>query len=210
MIMSFDVTTLPKFEFYSIMVCWFVFALGFLLRKRPPRRARQKRDVTSLVGFGVMGVGFSLVWFFRRPEFTPLLPSFALLEIVPAFIVPVLGFGSVWFALAAIRALGSQWNPVAQLVEEHRLVTSGPYARVRHPIYAALIGLMAATGLAVSAWPVLFLALPLGWYGALSRIRSEEVLLRGAFGDAFLDYARRVPALIPRLSSADRIAPTGT
>ncbi len=37
-------------------------------------------------------------------------------------------------------ALGKEWSPQLQLRGEHHLVTTGPYARVRHPLYTAMLG----------------------------------------------------------------------
>jgi protein-S-isoprenylcysteine O-methyltransferase Ste14 len=99
--------------------------------------------------------------------------------------------------LAAQRALGRQFAYQARLVEGHRLITGGPYRYVRNPIYTALFGLALATGLVLSRWPIIPLFAVVYTAGTLIRIRSEERLLRAAFGPEFEDYARRVPALIP-------------
>jgi protein-S-isoprenylcysteine O-methyltransferase Ste14 len=77
------------------------------------------------------------------------------------------------------------------------LVTDGPYALVRHPIYTGMFGMLLATGLAVSRWHFLLAGAGLYWLGTVIRTRVEERLLRSAFGAAYDDYARRVPALIP-------------
>ncbi len=73
--------------------------------------------------------------------------------------------------LAAIRALGRQWNVKATLVENHKLITTGPYRMVRHPIYLGMLGMMAATGVARSYWYVLLFAIVLGTAGTVVRIR---------------------------------------
>jgi protein-S-isoprenylcysteine O-methyltransferase Ste14 len=52
----------------------------------------------------------------------------------------------------AVRTLGAQWAYVARVTEGHRLVTEGPYRWVRNPIYSGMLGMMLATGLAVSSW----------------------------------------------------------
>ncbi len=83
------------------------------------------------------------------------------------------------------------------------LTTTGPYAYTRNPLYLGSI--IIAVGFAVAAWNawigvvlvVLFLAI------YLPVIRSEEAFLRGSF-PGFDDYARQVPRLIPRLTSANR------
>lgn len=101
--------------------------------------------------------------------------------------------------LAAVRTLGKQWSVAARLVENHTLVTTGPYGIVRNPIYTGMFGMMLATGLAISYWWILPPAIVLFWFGTMVRIRREENLLHEAFGNEFEQYSRRVPALVPFL-----------
>ena len=57
--------------------------------------------------------------------------------------------------------------------------------------------MLVATGLLVTRWPAFLAAIPIFLVGTMIRVRSEETLLRGAFGADFDAYTRRVPALIP-------------
>ncbi len=59
--------------------------------------------------------------------------------------------------------------------------------------------MLLATGLAVSHWIGLLLAVATFAFGTFIRVRSEERLLREMFGSEFDDYARRVRAVIPLL-----------
>ncbi len=68
---------------------------------------------------------------------------------------------------------------------------------MRHPIYTGMLGMILATGLAASHWAGLIAGLVVFWAGTLIRVRSEERLLRAAFGAEYDDYARRVPAVLP-------------
>jgi len=112
----------------------------------------------------------------------------------------ILAITTVWFCSAAIRALGKQWSLAARLVEGHKLVKEGPYNVVRNPIYTGMFGMLLATGLAVSHWIGLLIAVVVFAIGTAIRIRSEEKLLREAFGREFEEYSQRVPAVIPFLS----------
>jgi protein-S-isoprenylcysteine O-methyltransferase Ste14 len=60
----------------------------------------------------------------------------------------MLAVGSGLFGVWAVRTLGRQWSLVARLADQHELITTGPYAAVRDPIYTALFGLLLATGVA--------------------------------------------------------------
>ena len=100
---------------------------------------------------------------------------------------------------AAVKTLGKEWSLTARLVEGHKLATTGPYAYVRHPIYTGMLGMLLATGLAASHWAAILIALVVFFAGTIIRVRSEEKLLREAFGDQFENYSRRVPAILPGL-----------
>ena len=85
----------------------------------------------------------------------------------------------------------------AQLFEGHQLITSGPFAIVRNPMYSGLI--LAAFGalLVYSTWTTLFFACfaPL----MIVRTRREEAALSAEFGEQWIEYCKRVPAFFPRL-----------
>ena len=85
----------------------------------------------------------------------------------------------------------------AQLFKEHQLITSGPYAIVRHPMYAGLI--LAALGslLIYATWTTVYFACfaPLMFI----RARREEAALSAEFGEQWREYCKRVPAFFPRL-----------
>ena len=105
---------------------------------------------------------------------------------------------SLYLAYSAVQTLGKHWSLVARLVQEHQLVTSGPYHLVRHPIYTAMLGMLVGMAIAVSKWQFLLIATALFLPGTLLRIRTEEQLLLATFGDAYRNYIQTVPALIPR------------
>ena len=69
-------------------------------------------------------------------------------EIALAVITDAIAVGSVWMWLVAIRTLGKQWGLVARVMEGHQLVTTGPYRKIRNPIYLSMFGVLVATGLA--------------------------------------------------------------
>jgi len=120
-----------------------------------------------------------------------------MLNTVLAVVTLLLVVGSVWLVTMAVQTLGKQWSLAARLVKEHQLIMAGPYRIVRHPIYTGMLGMMLATGLAISYWRVIAVALIIFLSGTLIRIRIEEKLLREKFGRSYDDYAAKVPALLP-------------
>ena len=193
---------LPTLVFVVVMVCWFVFAGVFLLRKKPPSPPDRKRDPGSHVGLALQGVSYAVIWSVRRNAFTPIVAGSetrSLIAIAAGLLAICAAIGSVWLTMTAINTLGKEWSLTARLVEGHKLATSGPYAYVRHPIYSGMLGMLLATGLAISHWAGLLAGLVVFFIGTIIRVRSEERLLREAFGEQFEDYARRVPAIVPGL-----------
>jgi protein-S-isoprenylcysteine O-methyltransferase Ste14 len=63
-----------------------------------------------------------------------------------------------------------------------------------------MFGMLIVSGLAVSRWQALPAAIVVFLFGTAIRIRTEEALLREAFGAKFDEYASRVPAFFPRLT----------
>ena len=92
--------------------------------------------------------------------------------------------------------LGGNWSGGVTLKHGHELVVDGPYRWVRHPIYTGLLVALAGTALALGEWRGL-LALAIAAAALWRKLRLEEALMRGQFGDAYALYAERVPALIP-------------
>lgn len=100
---------------------------------------------------------------------------------------------------ASKRALGRNWSIVARTRSEHELVTWGPFAYARHPIYSALFVWLLAMAVAFGHYWGLILGVPLYWIGTILRIREEERLLRDQFGAGYEAYAKRVKRFVPGL-----------
>ncbi|MFZ1918492.1 MAG: isoprenylcysteine carboxylmethyltransferase family protein [Terriglobales bacterium] len=181
-----------------LFVSWFSFALIFLLRKRPPATGETKRAPAAKLGIALQATAYAVVWSFRRSQWWPFPASMAG-EVILATVVVVVAWVSNWWCLRSIRTLGKQWTVEARLIKGHELITAGPYGVVRNPIYLGMFGLLVATGLALSQPWAMLAAIVAFLVGNRIRIRAEERLLRESFGPQFEDYARRVPAFLPRI-----------
>lgn len=109
--------------------------------------------------------------------------------------VPVLA--SFLFAWWARLHLGRLWSGMITCKAGHRLVDSGPYALVRHPIYTGLIGAALATAVEEATLPAM-LGAALIALGLWLKAALEERFLRRELGaDLYDAYRRRVPMLVP-------------
>jgi protein-S-isoprenylcysteine O-methyltransferase Ste14 len=100
--------------------------------------------------------------------------------------------------LVCWKRMGNSWRMGIDPAEKTRLIVTGPYAYVRHPIYALSSALMLATVLAVAS-PIMILIgathlLLLQW-----EARREEKHLLAHHGQAYLTYCQNVPRFLPRL-----------
>jgi protein-S-isoprenylcysteine O-methyltransferase Ste14 len=185
--------------FIALIIGWVVFVWIFTARKKTSKGAEIKRGPTPSFGLVAQPVSYALVWLVQRPLFSPILPLGPLFDIVMATATIALLAGSLWIMKAAADALGKQWSIKARLIEGHALITEGPYRIARHPIYTGMFGLLLATGLVMTYWFILPVAIIFHLIGANMRARSEEKLLRDEFGEVYENYARKAPALIPQL-----------
>ncbi len=195
--MTITLEFVPTVVFLIVMLCWFAFAAVFIFRKQPPPGPDKKRDRSSISGVALQALAYALVWSIHRRFFSPIVPGSEWLELLTAAIAIAAAIGSVLLIMTAVKTLGKEWSITARMVEDHRLATKGPYAHVRHPIYTGMLGMLVATGLAISHWMVLVAAIVVFAIGTLIRVRIEERLLRETFGPRFEEYARQVPAVIP-------------
>jgi protein-S-isoprenylcysteine O-methyltransferase Ste14 len=152
----------------------------------------------SRVGVFLVGAGFFALFFrWRRERITLFSEGWPLGPMAVAVVAGMCAVAGVAFMAWAIRTLGRQWSFSARVIEGHKLITHGPYAIVRNPIYASLALWIVAWGLAIATPIRLAIALALYVAGTLMRIRAEEELMRETFGAAWDEYRRRVPALFP-------------
>ncbi|GAA4037776.1 protein-S-isoprenylcysteine O-methyltransferase [Sphingomonas rosea] len=106
---------------------------------------------------------------------------------------------SLWLVLSAFRVMGEEWALVARTREAHRLVTNGPFALVRNPIYLGLLLYLGGMAVALGYERHLPFALVAFAVGTAIRVQAEERLLRARFGGAYDAYAARVKRIIPGL-----------
>lgn len=156
--------------------------------------AGSRRSRLSMIGIAIQvlaffAVGFGNITFAYAPTSPPALEQAAATLLLTVITCAL-------FA-ASKRALGRNWSIVARMRAEHELVTWGPFAYVRHPIYSALLAWMLALAVATGHYWGLVPGVPLYWIGTILRIREEERLLRDQFGADYQAYAKRVKRFVP-------------
>ena len=99
------------------------------------------------------------------------------------------------YAIWARVVIGRNWGMPMTLKAGHELVTTGPYAQVRHPIYAGTLLAMIGSVLVLSPWWLLILVVNGAQF--VYAARKEEKLMLRTFPDEYAAYMRRTWMLIP-------------
>lgn len=102
------------------------------------------------------------------------------------------------FAVAARHHIGRNWSGTVTLKQDHELITTGPYAFVRHPIYTGILTGFLGSAIALGQVRGL-LATLLILIALWAKLRLEEQWMRQQFGHAYAAYAAHTAALIPFL-----------
>lgn len=162
--------------------------------KREAGENGSRRSGRSIVGIVIQMVAFVAVG--AGPIDMSLAPMSRIAIEQASVVVILIAFTCGVFA-ASKRALGRNWSLVARTRSDHELVSWGPFAYVRHPIYSALFAWLLAMAVAFGHYRGLIVGIPLYWIGTTLRIVEEEKLLRAQFGAAYDAYAARVKRFLP-------------
>jgi protein-S-isoprenylcysteine O-methyltransferase Ste14 len=173
----------------AYVIYWQIAAAGAKANARIESvGSRVFRTVLLLVGVLLMcWPWIPVAWLYRR-----FLPMTAEMFWVGAAVT----VAGLLFCVWARVTLGRNWSRSVTIKQGHELITAGPYALVRHPIYTGLLTGFAGTAIAlgelrgVVAFVLIFASL---WY----KLRLEERWMRTAFGEVYADYSRHTKALIP-------------
>jgi protein-S-isoprenylcysteine O-methyltransferase Ste14 len=157
------------------------------------RRGASDRGSTLLIGFA-LGIGLWLPLVLDVLGTEPF--HIDLAEGLTAAAVMLFGLAlRIW----AATTLGGLYTRTLMVTENHRVVDSGPYSRIRHPAYLGVILLWSGFGV-LSSNIVIALAFPFVFVAVyLYRISVEENMLVRELGDAYVQYQRRTHRLIPFL-----------
>lgn len=178
----------------SIAAMWVAFVLFWVFEATKAKRRARGSPLPNLVRILVLvAVAFSLRFSFGTHLLrtgAPLLTS--PLAAVAGAVACAVGIG---IAIWARVYLGRNWGMPMSLREGHELVTSGPYAYVRHPIYSGIFLALIGTACVEARWWIAFLGLFFIYF--LYAATVEERTMREQFPNEYPAYVRRTKMLVP-------------
>lgn len=189
----------------QIIIClgaiWLVLAIYWvaaIIYERLTHRVKQIKKRTPAMYFWgprfviIAFVVISLLLLRSHNLFARIIPAPSIGAVLGIAIAAV----GILFAIWARVHLGSNWSMQAMVKKRHKLVTTGPYAIVRNPIYSGIIAGFLGSFIAVGDTFTLLLLI-MGTSFCLLNVYLEERLMLEAFGKQYLDYRKRVKRLIP-------------
>src|SRR5438094_5875888 len=176
--------------------CWILFAVIWLLAAfatkksvyQESRAQRLRYTIPILVGGFLLAKGHRL----SDPLNHRVIPHVEALAWT-GVVLCVAGFA---FCIWARFTLGRNWSGVVTLKGGHELITNGPYALVRHPIYTGLLTMFVATVI-VQGHVAGLIAVPFVLVSFWIKLRHEEKLMLQKFPNQYAAYQGRVKRLIP-------------
>ena len=183
---------------FLIDVPWIVLIAVWVVGALKTRRTESREPISSrIVSLALLILGYSLV-FGNVANFEFLgerfMPRTWLLR-TTGVILTWVGIG---IAIWARRHLGAYWSARVTIKENHQLIRTGPYARLRHPIYSGLGLAILGSVLVIDRWAGLlgFLLVETAY---CIKARREESMLSAQFGEAFREHCRHTGFLFPKL-----------
>lgn len=193
------------------MLCATVWFYWFCVGAMSVRVRRRTRKLRGIVPSQPLEVAMWLVWV-PLVALWATLPYLAATRTMPPWALPGFavegpcallrwagtGIGLICLLLSmqCWRRMGRNWRMAVTPGERTELVTTGLYARVRHPIYALSMLLMVCTLLVVPTLPVLAMA-AVHLTLMVIKAHNEERFLRGMHGAAYADYCHHTGRFLP-------------
>ena len=179
-----------------IRYCWILFSVIWLVAafwtKQSVYQENSARRLAYVIPFLIGGYMIMKGHRFSDPLDLRVIPRVDAL----AWIGAVLCIGGLLFCIWARFSLGRNWSGVVTFKGGHELITRGPYAIVRHPIYTGLLAMVIGTVI-VLGHVAAIIGLPIVIASLWIKLRYEERLMLEKFPDEYAAYQRRVKRLIP-------------
>jgi protein-S-isoprenylcysteine O-methyltransferase Ste14 len=197
---------------FAVMYGIFGFTRIYYRRKATKSRRKQSDEPRKTdpirnwayiaITISILGMIIAYILYLFIPPWIPWFPlPFPI--ILRWFGVP-LGLSAVPLLIWTHRTLGRWWSAELEIQNQHRIIKTGPYARIRHPMYTAFIIFTLGTILlAANLFVTIFGLLVILFLSPISKI--EEQMLLNEFGDQYHDYMKHTGRFIPQIRQPQQL-----
>ena len=183
---------------YLTELPWFIFLAYWIISAFKTKRTEKKESFAwrygvmlfELIGFNFLFNGSLEIGFLAH-------------RIIPSALdLRLPGVALIWAGISlsiwARWHLGEYWSGRVTIKEDHKLIRTGPYSRLRHPIYSGLDLAAIGTALEIDRWRCV-VGLCVIIVGFAIKAKREEALLSQQFGGDFQEHVQQTGFLLPHL-----------
>jgi protein-S-isoprenylcysteine O-methyltransferase Ste14 len=177
-------------------VVWIVFLVYWQVKAANTKTTRRLEPALSrilrVLVFTIVIILLSTTWIPLPLLYRQLWP----VGLWPFWLGAAVTIAGILFAVWAREHLGRNWSRSVTIKEDHELITTGPYAVVRHPIYTGILAGFLGMAIAVSQVRGVVASI-LIFFVLWAKFRMEEQWMRSQFGETYAEYAHQTAALVP-------------
>lgn len=196
--MTLTVAAIGEILWVLGVVAWAVIRYPFERRAKRVRVVTNRRSTTDMIGLAAAIVGMAGLPFlyvatgFPQAADYPASP-FAVTVGAALFLM------AMWLFRRTHKELGKNWSISLEIRDKHQLVSGGPYALIRHPMYTSFLLMALGQALLLSNWFVGLAGLVGFAVLFFLRVDKEERMMLETFGDSYRSYMDRTKRLIPHI-----------
>ncbi|MDW6025528.1 protein-S-isoprenylcysteine O-methyltransferase [Mesorhizobium sp. BAC0120] len=180
------------------IIAWYVIRYPFERRAKRVQVVRDSRSQSDTLGLAAALLGMAILPALYLATGFPRSADYLARAWAIALGTVIFASGLLLFRVSH-KQLGRNWSITLQIRREHRLVSTGPYALIRHPMYTSFLLMALGQAFLLSNW-VVGLAGLLGFAVLfLLRVDKEEHMMLENFGPEYRPYMKRTKRIIPYL-----------
>lgn len=196
--MSISIASVGQTAWVLGIVGWYVIRYPFERRAKRVRVVSSRRSRSDAIGLASALFGLAIF------------PAFYVATGIPeaadypasawAVAVGVVLFGAaLWVFHRSHKELGRNWSITLEIRQQHELVSGGPYAFIRHPMYTSFLLMGLGQAFLLSNWLVGLAGLAGFATLFFLRVDKEERMMEEIFGPQYRAYMERTKRIIPYL-----------
>jgi protein-S-isoprenylcysteine O-methyltransferase Ste14 len=186
-------------QVFSLLVeiPWIVFLVYWIISAARTRTTRQTESFASRYAVLLIETAGFVLLFSHSASIGFLGSRFMHRTLASAIVGSILTWAGIALAVWARYHLAEYWSARITIKEDHQLIRTGPYARLRHPIYSGIVLAAIGSAVVIDEWRCI-LGVCLVLTGYCIKARKEETILTQQFGEAFREHQKHAGFLIPR------------
>jgi protein-S-isoprenylcysteine O-methyltransferase Ste14 len=195
---SLSLALLGKIIWVLGVVAWYFIRRPFARRAKRLRVVSDQRSMRDRFGLAAAIIGLAIIPGIYVFTGFPLSADY-LLSPLSVVIGAALYVAAMWIFRRTHKELGKNWSISLEIREKHELISAGPYALIRHPMYTSFLLMALGQAFLLANWFVGLAGLVGFAILFFLRVDKEEQMMLEFFGPQYRDYMNRTKRIIPYL-----------